>query len=131
MPSRRLVSLTARVIGAALLLSTVPAADRKAAPLVAAATVLGVALTAVPAGAVGIGDPYFPDDGNAGYDGADHDVRIAYDPARPDLLTGDTTATARALRSLDRLFPDLKGFQVSSVTVNGTPAESAQLHQRP
>ncbi|MER7849513.1 hypothetical protein ABTZ03_36880 [Kitasatospora sp. NPDC096077] len=57
-----------------------------------------------------IGDPYFPDDGNTGYDVADYDVRIAYDPARPDLLKGDTTITARALRSLDRLSLDLKGF---------------------
>ncbi|MFJ8473539.1 M1 family metallopeptidase [Kitasatospora sp. NPDC094011] len=97
---------------------------RRAAVLVATATALGVALTAVPAGAAGIGDPYFPDDGNTGYDVADYDVRIAYDPAQPDLLKGDTTITARALRSLDRLSLDLKGFQVASVTVNGTPARS-------
>ncbi|MFD7588995.1 M1 family metallopeptidase [Kitasatospora sp. NPDC059811] len=97
---------------------------RKAVTLVAAATALGVALTAAPAGAAGIGDPYFPEDGNTGYDVANYDVRIAYDPAHPDQLNGDTTVTARALQSLDRLSLDLKGFQVTSVTVNGTPAKS-------
>ncbi|MFE7588450.1 M1 family metallopeptidase [Kitasatospora sp. NPDC057512] len=97
---------------------------RKATALVAAATALGVALTAAPAGAVGIGDPYYPEDGNTGYDVANYDVRIAYDPAHPDRLNGDTTVTARALRSLDRLSLDLKGFQVASVTVNGAPARS-------
>lgn len=93
-------------------------------PAVAAA-VLGVALTAVPASAAGgIGDPYFPEDGNAGYDVAHYDVRIAYDPARADHLDGDTTVTARAVRSLDRFSLDLKGFEVSAVTVNGAPAKS-------
>ncbi|MFI6472779.1 M1 family metallopeptidase [Streptomyces sp. NPDC050516] len=91
----------------------------------AAATALGIALTAVPAaGATGLKDPYFPDDGNSGYDVAHYDVHIGYDPARADHLDGDTTVTARATHTLDRFALDLKGFEVASVTVNGIPARS-------
>ncbi|MFD9793478.1 M1 family metallopeptidase [Streptomyces sp. NPDC059070] len=98
---------------------------RGRATVLAAATALGVVLTAVPAtGATTVKDPYFPDDGNSGYDVTHYDVRIAYDPARADHLEGDTTVTARALRQLDRLSLDLKGFEVASVTVNGVPARS-------
>ncbi|MFD7640694.1 M1 family metallopeptidase [Kitasatospora sp. NPDC059795] len=98
---------------------------RRTATALAIATALGVALTALPASAAtGLGDPYFPDDGNSGYDVGHYDVRIAYDPARTDHLDGDTTVTARATRALDRLSLDLKGFTVASVTVNGTPARS-------
>ncbi|MFI6684058.1 M1 family metallopeptidase [Streptomyces sp. NPDC050485] len=93
-----------------------------AVPAVVAA--LGVALTAVPAAGATVKDPYFPDDGNSGYDVAHYDVRIAYDPARTDHLDGDTTVTARANQALDRFDLDLKGFEVASVTVNGTPAKS-------
>ncbi|MGW2087165.1 M1 family metallopeptidase [Streptomyces sp. NPDC001880] len=100
---------------------------RTAVALVAA-VVSSVVLTTVPASAAiggpGIGDPYFPDDGNSGYDVSHYDVRIAYDPARTDHLDGDTTVTARALTKLDRFSLDLKGFTVASVTVNGTPAKA-------
>ncbi|MFJ8311076.1 MULTISPECIES: M1 family metallopeptidase [unclassified Streptomyces] len=98
---------------------------RGSTTVLAAATALGVALTAVSAaGATGPKDPYFPDDGNSGYDVAHYDVKIAYDPAHIDHLDGDTTVTARAVTALDRFDLDLKGFEVASVTVNGTPAKS-------
>ena len=32
-------------------------------------------------GAAGVGDPYFPLDGNGGYDVDDYDLAIRYDPA--------------------------------------------------
>ncbi|MET7302123.1 M1 family metallopeptidase [Embleya sp. NPDC005575] len=76
------------------------------------------------AGGPGLGDPYFPDDGNSGYDVADYDVRVAYDPDHPDHLTGDTTVTATATARLDRFHLDLEGFEVDSVTIDGTPARS-------
>lgn len=90
-----------------------------------------VLLTAGPAsasagtgGGPGVGDPYFPDDGNPGYDVLDYDVRVSYDPARPDHLAGDTTVTATATARLDRFNLDLEGFEVASVTVDGTPAKT-------
>ena len=33
------------------------------------------------AGAAGIGDPYFPLDGNGGYDVSQYDLNVTYDPA--------------------------------------------------
>ncbi|WP_328868242.1 M1 family metallopeptidase [Streptomyces sp. NBC_00304] len=88
-----------------------------------------VLLTAVPSAATtgggsGVGDPYFPDDGNPGYDVSHYDVRVAYDPARPGHLDGDTTVTATATDRLDRFHLDLEGFQVGSVTVDGVPVRS-------
>ncbi|MGC0418103.1 M1 family metallopeptidase [Embleya sp. AB8] len=89
-----------------------------------------VLLTAVPSsagtidggGGSGVGDPYYPDDGNSGYDVANYDVAVNYDPARPDFLTGDTTVTATATARLDRFSLDLEGFEVGAVTVDGIPA---------
>ncbi|OKJ29407.1 M1 family metallopeptidase [Streptomyces sp. CB01580] len=99
---------------------------RRTTTALVAAVVGGITLAAVPASAAvggpGVGDPYFPDDGNSGYDVSHYDVKIAYDPARTDRLDGDTTVTARALTGLDRFGLDLKGFTVASVAVNGTPA---------
>ncbi|MFF2964142.1 M1 family metallopeptidase [Streptomyces sp. NPDC057963] len=101
---------------------------RRTAAALVAAVVSGSLLATVPASAAiggpGVGDPYFPDDGNSGYDVSHYDVRIAYDPARTDRLDGDTTVTARALTGLDRFSLDLKGFTVASVSVNGTPAKA-------
>ncbi|KDN80699.1 M1 family metallopeptidase [Kitasatospora cheerisanensis] len=98
---------------------------RRTVTTLAIGTALGVALSVVPASAAsGVGDPYFPEDGNSGYDVGHYDVRIAYDPARTDHLDGDTTVTARATRALDRFSLDLKGFTVASVAVDGVPARS-------
>ncbi|MFD4763762.1 M1 family metallopeptidase [Streptomyces sp. NPDC058439] len=100
---------------------------RRTAALVAA-VVSGTLLTTLPASAAiggpGAGDPYFPEDGNSGYDVSHYDVRIGYDPVRTDHLDGDTTVTARALTGLDRFSLDLKGFTVASVAVNGAPAKA-------
>ncbi|MFF9481972.1 M1 family metallopeptidase [Streptomyces sp. NPDC014733] len=102
-----------------------PNRHRGATAVLTTATALTLALTAAPASAAtGIGDPYYPDDGNPGYDVTHYDVRIAYDPARTDHLDGDTTVTARATEALDSFTLDLKGFTVASVTVDGTPAKS-------
>ena len=74
------------------------------------------------AGAPGIGDPYYPTDGNGGYDALDYDVNVAYDPPTRQ-LDGDTTVTAAATQDLDRFNLDLTGLTVHSVRVNGAPAQ--------
>ena len=74
-------------------------------------------------GAAGIGDPYFPNYGNGGYDVAGYRLRIRYDPAT-DQLTGAATITATAVEDLSRFNLDLAGLTVSSVTVNGVRAEN-------
>lgn len=99
----------------------------KRAIAVAAATLaLATTTPAVAAhssyGAPGLGDPYYPLDGNGGYDVQHYGVRVSYNPAQADHLTGDTTITAKAKQDLDRFNLDLEGFDVTSVQVNGQPA---------
>ena len=49
-------------------------------------------------GAPGIGDPYFPLDGNGGYDVEHYDLDVAYEPAT-DVLRGVATIRAEASRT--------------------------------
>nr|WP_042198278.1 M1 family metallopeptidase [Kibdelosporangium sp. MJ126-NF4]CEL23309.1 putative metallopeptidase [Kibdelosporangium sp. MJ126-NF4]CTQ94471.1 putative metallopeptidase [Kibdelosporangium sp. MJ126-NF4] len=72
--------------------------------------------------AEGVGDPYYPNDGNGGYDVADYNVSIGYDPAA-GILDGDTTVTARATAQLDKFHLDLVGFDVAGVDVDDKPAK--------
>ncbi|HEV2783268.1 MAG TPA: M1 family metallopeptidase [Actinophytocola sp.] len=73
------------------------------------------------AGADGAGDPYYPTDGNGGYDVTDYHVSISYDPPAKR-LDGDTVITATATGDLTRFNLDLKGFEVSAVEVDDKPA---------
>jgi aminopeptidase N len=101
---------------------------RRRATALATTVAAGIVFTAVPAagasGTGGVGDPYFPDDGNSGYDVSRYDVHVTYDPARPRYLEGDTTVEAVATEDLDRLHLDLEGFTVTEVSVDGTPART-------
>ncbi|MFF5172149.1 M1 family metallopeptidase [Micromonospora sp. NPDC000089] len=71
-------------------------------------------------GSPGLGDPYFPDYGNGGYDVDHYDVRLRYEPAT-DRLTGTTTILARATQDLSRFNLDFL-LGVESVRVNGWSA---------
>lgn len=81
----------------------------------------GTALAAG-AGSPGAGDPYYPTDGNGGYDVADYDVNITYDPASRH-LDGTTKITATTTKDLSRFNLDLHELHVDSVAVNGKKAE--------
>ncbi|MCF6745141.1 M1 family metallopeptidase [Blastococcus sp. KM273128] len=72
-------------------------------------------------GAPGIGDPYFPLDGNGGYDVLHYDLDVRYDPAT-DVLDGVATITARALQDLSGFNLDLTGMEVRSVRVGSAEA---------
>ncbi len=101
----------------------------KRLPLVAAGLVFvlvstAVAASAVPTfrpGAAGIGDPYFPMDGNGGYDVKAYDLELGYDPAT-DVLTGVATVDLVTTRDLSRFNFDLDGLTVRTVTVDGVAA---------
>jgi aminopeptidase N len=92
-------------------------------------TVLAVALAGAPAsaavhphaaptpGSAGIGDDYYPDYGNGGYDVSHYDVRLRYWPDT-DKLSGATTVLARATQDLSQFNLDF-ALQVTSVSVNG------------
>ncbi|MPZ85864.1 MAG: M1 family peptidase [Actinophytocola sp.] len=74
-------------------------------------------------GAPGIGDSYYPLDGNGGYDVSHYDIRLSYQPAT-DLLSGSTTILARTTQDLSRFNLDFL-LEVSSVRVNNVPATFA------
>jgi aminopeptidase N len=104
---------------------------RLAVGLVAAGTALGVltgpAAAAGPTpGAQGAGDPYFPRQGNGGYDVAHYDLVLSYTPATRR-LSGTATITATATQPLSRFDLDLRRtMTVSAVTVDGRRAGFAQ-----
>jgi aminopeptidase N len=72
-------------------------------------------------GAPGIGDPYFPLDGNGGYDVAGYDLDLKYDP-RTDRLSGVAAVTAKATQNLSAFNLDFQGLTIRSITVDGQPA---------
>ena len=87
--------------------------------LLAAAAASGGALKEITytPGAAGAGDPYFPLDGNGGYDTDNYLLDLRYDPAT-DTLDGTATIEARATQNLSRFNLDLEGLTVHSVQVN-------------
>ncbi|MEV0156935.1 M1 family metallopeptidase [Micromonospora sp. NPDC050686] len=70
------------------------------------------------AGAPTVGDPYFPDQGNGGYDVQHYDLVFSYDPATR-FMDATATITAVATQDLDQFNLDFRGPEVSSVTVDG------------
>ncbi|MGY1743918.1 M1 family metallopeptidase [Blastococcus sp. SYSU D00695] len=99
---------TGAVVAAALLGGCTRAVEGDATPAVA--------------GADGIGDPYFPLDGNGGYDVTGYDLDLRFDPDT-DTLAGTATVVATATLGLGSFHLDLFGFDVPSVTVDGEEAE--------
>lgn len=104
------------------------------ATLVAAGAALATALTLGGApttaaevgpveGAAGIGDPYFPLDGNGGYDVTHYDVNVERYDLRTTALSGWTEITARATQHLASFHLDLM-LDVDEVTVDGVPVAS-------
>jgi aminopeptidase N len=72
-------------------------------------------------GAEGLGDPYYPDAGNGGYDVSSYDLRVRYAPDTT-VLTGDAVITATATTNLSRFDLDLHGLTVRTVTVDHAAA---------
>jgi aminopeptidase N len=107
MVRRRLVLLPASAVALALVPGTAVAAPGDAA---------------VPtSGASGIGDPYYPLDGNGGYEVEHYGLALRYDPAT-DELTATATIEAVATQSLSAFNLDLQGLVVDSVTVDDADA---------
>jgi aminopeptidase N len=72
-------------------------------------------------GAAGIGDPYFPLDGNGGYDVEHYDLDLRYDPPT-DVLSGTATIRAEATQALSAFNLDFAALDVQAITVDGRPA---------
>ena len=108
---RRLLTVSGTAI-ALVLTSTAAGATPAATPAAAA--------PAATPGSPGIGDPYYPDDGNGGYDVGHYDIRLRYWPAT-DRLTGTATILATATQDLTRFDLDFV-LAVTSVRVNNRAA---------
>jgi len=74
------------------------------------------------AGAAGVGDPYYPELGNGGYDVSHYDLDLEVDMAS-GWLTGEATLQAVALQDLSSFNLDLYGLDVDSIEVDGTEAD--------
>ncbi|MGW0247595.1 M1 family metallopeptidase [Nocardia goodfellowii] len=73
-------------------------------------------------GAAGLGDPYYPMDGNGGYDVGHYDVSIDYDPPTHRII-GKTRIEATATQALKSFNLDFTGPAIANVAVNGVAAE--------
>ncbi len=97
---------------------------------VGAATACTLALLAGPVsaaaapGAPGIGDPYYPNSGNGGYDVSHYDIRLNYQPSN-DTLSGTTTILAKATQDLSKFNLDFL-LEVKSVRVDNRVASFTQ-----
>ncbi|MDU0288516.1 M1 family metallopeptidase [Saccharothrix longispora] len=80
--------------------------------------------TAAQPGAPGIGDPYYPNAGNGGYDVSHYDIRLNYQPAN-DNLSGTTTILAKTTQDLTRFNLDFL-LKASSVRINNKVARFTQ-----
>jgi aminopeptidase N len=76
-------------------------------------------------GSAGLGDPFFPQAGNGGYDVTHYGLVLDYNPAH-NLLGGTVTVSAKATQDLSRFDLDLRGFVISRLLVNGRPAAFAR-----
>ena len=79
-------------------------------------------------GAPGAGDPYFPLDGNGGYDVAHYDLAFKFDPAT-GAIDSVATITAVATQNLSSFDLDLYGLDVRSITVNKKTAAFSRSGQ--
>ncbi|MFL6055663.1 MAG: M1 family metallopeptidase [Actinoallomurus sp.] len=112
---------------------------RRTSRLVAAGATLATVAAIAPAasaatrphfspGAPGIGDPYFPLEGNGGYDALHYGLDLKYDPSTKR-LDGVVTMTARATQNLSRFDLDLQQLTVAKVAVNGRKAKFTRKGQ--
>ena len=79
-------------------------------------------------GSSGLGDPLFPLAGNGGYDVSHYALRLSYEPDTHQ-LAGSATISATATQNLSRFDLDLRGFDVSRLTVNGQAASFTRAGQ--
>jgi len=80
------------------------------------------------AAAAGLGDEYFPELGNPGYDVLHYTLDLVFDPEQTR-LAGVATITATSKEALGTFNLDFTGLTINSITVDGAPAEFAAVSQ--
>ena len=79
--------------------------------------------SSVPAtGSTGMGDPYYPNLGNGGFDVQHYTITLDVDPSA-NTVEGSVTITAKALEYLGSFNLDFHGLTIKSVTVNNAATE--------
>ncbi|MFJ2028574.1 M1 family metallopeptidase [Streptosporangium sp. NPDC087985] len=74
------------------------------------------------AGSASVGDPYFPNQGNGGFDVQHYDIAFSYDPATKH-MDATTTITALATQDMDQFNLDFQGPEISALSVGKHPAD--------
>ncbi len=72
-------------------------------------------------GSDGLGDTYFPQLGNGGYDAQHYTLDLAWDDTTNE-ISGTVTIQAQALEDLSAFNLDFQGYDISTLTVNGETA---------
>jgi aminopeptidase N len=72
-------------------------------------------------GAAGVGDPYFPDLGNGGYEAQHYTLDIDVN-METNVLVSTVTMQARATQFLSSFNLDFAGFEILGIRVDGNPA---------
>ncbi|MDD3826840.1 MAG: M1 family aminopeptidase [Anaerolineae bacterium] len=73
-------------------------------------------------GAVGIGDAYFPEMGNGGYDALHYDLTLAVNPGVQQ-IEGTSLMQARAIHALSAFYLDFEPLTIHELLVDGQPAD--------
>ncbi len=73
-------------------------------------------------GAIGLGDPLYPNLGNGGYDVQHYDIVLDVDPDQ-NSISGTVTIDAVTTQDLSAFNLDLAGLTIDQVRVNSDPAE--------
>jgi aminopeptidase N len=104
-----------------------------AAAILLAAAAMGTAPAAVAQdfspGAEGIGDPYFPQSGNGGYDVSRYQLDLDLTSRRGSKLAAVATISATATQGLSSFDLDFRGPKISQLTVEGQAAALARHGQ--
>ena len=83
-----------------------------------------------PAGVIGgesVGDPYFPNLGNTGYDVSSYDLDLRIDTEGADQLVGVATISFIATEDVDQISFDLRGLDVSDARLGDDAVETEQV----
>ncbi|MFD0685089.1 M1 family metallopeptidase [Actinomadura fibrosa] len=97
-----------------------------AAALVLMATATGATASPPTVGApgtAGLGDAYFPNAGNGGYDVEHYDVGLAYAGPRTGEVDATVVVTAKATQDLASFDLDYRGPKIVGIAVDGRPVE--------
>jgi aminopeptidase N len=76
-------------------------------------------------GARSLNDVYLPKLGNGGYDALHYDLAIDYDPVA-NTMVSTADITMKATKALSEFSLDLRGFNISAVTIDGVAATYAR-----